>query len=77
LSVQNLEKLAILDISNFRKSLPEGFRIKTHPNSTYLDAPTPAIDMTAKFHEELENVEEGMAIARQALDLVEAAVRTA
>lgn len=77
LSVQNLEKLATLEIAKFREALPEGFRIKTHPNSTYLDAPTPAIDMTAKFHEELENVEEGMAIARQALDLVEAAVRTA
>ncbi len=77
LSVQNLEKLPTLDIAEFHEALPEGFRIKKHPNSTYLDAPTPAIDMTAKFPEERENVEEGMAIARQALDLVEAAVRMA
>ena len=75
LSVQNLEKCPDLDIVELQKALPEGFRIKKHPNSTYLDAPTPPIDMTANFSAEREHVEEGMRIARQALDLVEAAAR--
>lgn len=75
LSVQNLEKVASLDIAKFQRILPEGFQIRKHPKSTYLDAPTPTIDMTAEFQAEREHVEEGMRIARQALDLVEATVQ--
>ena len=35
-----------------------------------------AIDMTASFADEIENVEEGMRIARRAIDLAETVIRT-
>ncbi|NBB98671.1 MAG: hypothetical protein GVY34_10995 [Alphaproteobacteria bacterium] len=75
LSVQNLEKVAGLDIEKLTKTLPEDFSIVKHPKSIYLDAMTPTIDMTADFQTEREHVEEGMRIARQALELVEAAAQ--
>ncbi len=74
LSVQNLQKLD-LDISDFQSSLPEGFVLRQHPLSIYLDAQVPGIDMSASFEVELENVESSLAIARRAVDLVELAFR--
>lgn len=75
LSVQYPKKFLYLDEAKLGITLPDGFSLKRHPNSLYLDATTPVIDMSAAFSDELENVEEGMSIARRALDLAEAAIR--
>lgn len=77
MSVQNLQKFPIIETAEFAASLPEGFYISRTDKSTYLNALTPAIDMTANFADELENVEEGMRIARQAIDIAGAAIRAA
>ena len=74
LSVQNLEKHPELDEARLEESLPEGFRVTRHPGSTYLDAPAPEIDMSADFSVERTHVEEGMKVARRALDLAEEAI---
>lgn len=75
LSVQNLGKFAHLWDADFRRSLPEGFRLSEHPSDIYLDATVPAIDMSSDFAVEKDNVIAGMEIARKALDLAEAAIR--
>ncbi|MEQ8652860.1 MAG: hypothetical protein RIC87_10390 [Kiloniellales bacterium] len=75
LSVQEFEESLILDEVKLGITFPEGFVLKWHPKSVYLDASTPVIDMSAAFADELENVEEGMRIARHALDLAEAIIR--
>ena len=74
LSVQNREKHPELDETSLRKSLPEEFRVTRHPKSIYLDAPAPEIDMSAAFSVERMQVEEGMKVARRALDLAESAI---
>jgi len=75
LSVQNLEKQLDLNKAKLEATLPQGFTLKHHPKkSLYLDAPTPLIDMSAAFADEIENIKESMKIAQQALDLVEAAI---
>ena len=74
LSVQNLEKHPSLDETELLESLPDGFRLKKHPKSTYLDAPVPEIDMSSEFSFERMHVEEGMRVARRALDLAESAI---
>ena len=75
LSVQNLEKFSESDVKKLNATLPEGFFLKKHPKSVYLDALIPVIDMSASFTDELENVKEAMSIARHALDLAEAICR--
>ena len=77
MSVQNLQRYPITESAEFAAALPEGFYIAKTDKSTYLNSPTPAVDMTAGFEDELENVEEGMRIARQAIDLVETVIRAA
>lgn len=72
--MQILEKHTELDAASLRKSLPEGFRVITHPESAYLDAPAPEIDMSANFPDGRIHVEEGMKVARRALYLAEAAI---
>ena len=74
LSAQNLEKHPSLDERELLKRLPDGFRLKKHPRSTYLDAPVPEIDMSSEFSVERVHVEEGMKVARRALDLAESAI---
>ena len=74
LSVQNLEKHLELDEAMLLQSLPDGFRLKRHSKSTYLNAPVPEIDMSADFSVERMHVEEGMKVARRVLDLAEAAI---
>lgn len=77
ISVQNLQRFPIIETAEFAATLPEGFYIAKTDKSTYLNAATPAIDMTANFTDEIENVEEGMRIAKQAINLAEAAIRAA
>lgn len=77
MSVQNLQKFPIIETAEFAAALPEDFYIARTDKSTYLNSPTPAIDMTANFTDEIENVEKGMRIARQAIDLAGAAIRAA
>ncbi|WP_288928765.1 PD-(D/E)XK nuclease family protein [uncultured Maritimibacter sp.] len=72
-SIQNLEKTESIDLVALQASLPEGFRLSRHPKSVYLDAVVPSIDMSSPFSDEQEQVEDGMTIARKAIDLVEAA----
>lgn len=76
LSVQSLEKHSALDEANLRQSLPEEFRLREYPKSTYLEAPTQKIDMSADICVERTHVEEGMEVARRAIDSPDAAARS-
>lgn len=74
LSVQIPPKHAQQVKDNLPAPLPEGMRLRTHPSTIYLDAATQPIDMSAPFETERPKVEASMAIARQALDIVETAL---
>ena len=73
LSVYNLEKHPALNEAQL-DTLPEGFELRKHPKSIHLDAAAPEIDMSREFSVERVHVEEGMSIARRALDLAESAI---
>lgn len=67
--------LSALDEASLKASLPNWICPKRHKEgSLYLNAAAPKIDMSADFAVEQMRVEEGMKIARHALDHAEAAI---
>lgn len=70
-----LGHLSALDETSLKASFPIWICSKRHlRGSLYLNAAAPKIDMSADFSVEQMRVEEGMKIARRALDLAEAAI---
>ncbi len=67
--------LSALDEASLKASFPNWICPKRHEvGSLYLNAAAPKIDMSADFAVEQMRVEEGMKIARRALDHAEAAI---
>ncbi len=75
LSVQIPKEYAERIETSLKRLLPEKFRLTRHPSTIYVDASVPEIDMSAEFADEWDRVDESMRVARQALDLVETAIR--
>lgn len=72
LSVQIPAHLATRVQDSLAKGLPENMRLTQHPSSVYLDVSVPPIDMSVKFEIELQNVLGSMALAGEAIEIIEA-----